>query len=131
MDSEQQFTPGPWHLELIGSWPFGVRVTANGKEIMSQSAHCLSSVQRTRRDCEMGEGFPVRGATKAEAKRAIAEQDANARLIAAAPELYKALKALLPEGWGDDETMDHMPGVKLARLALAKVSVPRTEAVKA
>ena len=48
------------------------------------------------------------------------EQQANARLIAAAPDLLEALKALLPEGWGKDDTMDHMPGVRLARLAIAK-----------
>lgn len=47
-------------------------------------------------------------------------REANANLIAAAPELYEALMALLPEGWGDDDTMDHMRGVKLARLAIAK-----------
>lgn len=46
--------------------------------------------------------------------------EANARLIAAAPDLLTSLKALLPEGWGDDDTMDHMPGVKLARAAIAK-----------
>lgn len=48
------------------------------------------------------------------------ERVANARLIAAAPELLEALKELLPEGWGDDDTMDHMPGVKRARYAIAK-----------
>ena len=48
------------------------------------------------------------------------EDAANARLIAAAPDLLEALKALLPEGWGKDDTMDHMPGVRLARLAIAK-----------
>jgi len=37
--------------------------------------------------------------------------------------LLEALKALLPEGWGDDDTMDHMPGVKLARLAIARQRV--------
>lgn len=47
--------------------------------------------------------------------------EANARLIAAAPDLLSALKALMPEGDGwYDGTMDHMPGVKLARLAIAK-----------
>lgn len=35
-------------------------------------------------------------------------------------ELVTALKALLPEGWGDDDTMDHIPGVKLARAAIAR-----------
>ena len=33
--------------------------------------------------------------------------------------LLRALKALLPEGWGDG-TMDHMPGVKEARLAIER-----------
>lgn len=48
------------------------------------------------------------------------EMMANALLMAAAPELIAALKELMPEGWGEDNTMDHMPGVKLARLAIAK-----------
>lgn len=48
------------------------------------------------------------------------EKAANTRLIAAAPDLLAALKALLPEGWGDDDTMDHIPGVKQARAAIAK-----------
>lgn len=44
---------------------------------------------------------------------------ANARLIAAAPDLLAACKALLPAGW-DDGVMDHIPGIKLTRLAIAK-----------
>jgi hypothetical protein len=47
------------------------------------------------------------------------EAEANARLIAAAPELLAACKALMPEGW-DEGHMDHMPGIKLARLAIAR-----------
>jgi hypothetical protein len=56
------------------------------------------------------------------------------RIQWAAVDLYEALKAMMqalrsanaplgasqPEGWADDDTMDHMPGVKQARLALAK-----------
>lgn len=35
--------------------------------------------------------------------------------------LLAACKALMPEGWDDDDGhMDHMPGIKLARLAIAK-----------
>lgn len=34
-------------------------------------------------------------------------------------ELLQALKGLLPDGW-DDGAMDHMPGVRDARLAIAK-----------
>ncbi len=41
-------------------------------------------------------------------------------LVSAAPDLLEAIKCLLPEGWGDDGTMDHMRGVKAARLAIAK-----------
>ena len=33
-------------------------------------------------------------------------------------ELLMALKGLLPEGW-DDGSMDHMPGVRVARIAIA------------
>lgn len=40
-------------------------------------------------------------------------------LHAAAPDLLKALKELYPSEWYDG-TMDHMPGIKTARLAIAK-----------
>lgn len=42
----------------------------------------------------------------------------NARLLAASPQLLAALQKLLPQGW-DDGTMDHIPGVKEAREAIA------------
>lgn len=42
------------------------------------------------------------------------------RLHGTAPELLDALKAMMPEGWGDDGMMDHMPGIKQARLAIKK-----------
>lgn len=50
-----------------------------------------------------------------------AETIATARLMAAAPDLLAACQALLPEGW-DDGTMDHMPGIALARAAIAKAT---------
>ena len=50
--------------------------------------------------------------------RLLAQGEAEEPLYTLAVELATALKALLPEGWGDDDVMDHMPGVKLARLAL-------------
>ena len=40
-------------------------------------------------------------------------------LHGSAKDLLSACKELLPEGW-DDGAMDHMPGVKKARLAIAK-----------
>ena len=49
------------------------------------------------------------------------------RFARAAPYLHRAVKALLPEGWGDDDTMDHLPGVKLARYALSICNPPPGE----
>lgn len=37
------------------------------------------------------------------------------------PQAIAALKELLGD-WADDDTMDHMPGVKVARAALAQLS---------
>lgn len=80
-----KFTPGPWRLSLVQRWPFGVEVVSeNGRFILHESATCHSTVQKTRADNEAGMGFKKESG---EAAAAIAEQDANARLIAAAPEL--------------------------------------------
>lgn len=44
-------------------------------------------------------------------------RDAAARI----EQLEKALRGLMPKGWDDpDEHMDHMPGIKSVRLALAQ-----------
>jgi hypothetical protein len=51
-------------------------------------------------------------------KRKVVSQKSCALHLAAA-DLLTACKALLPSGW-DDGVMDHMPGVKIARLAIAK-----------
>jgi hypothetical protein len=97
--SDAKHTEGPWALELVQSFPFGVRVTAqNGAVIHLESAAASSSRQQTRADCEMGYGFAEAGVRpeflRSTAVRLIAEQDANARLIAAAPELLAELKKL-------------------------------------
>jgi hypothetical protein len=89
----------------------------------------------TREDCENGFGFPVKssmpGGTQAEAVLAIAEQDANARLIAAAPDLLEALKALLvmchsPEPVKLDEALTWRENDEraeaMARAAIAKAT---------
>ncbi len=96
------FTPGPWALELRQAWPFGVRITAaNGDTILQVGACAHSTVQKTRQECEDGVGFRHKskdGSTTRDAVIfAIAEQDANARLIAAAPTMHFLLKRLIDE----------------------------------
>lgn len=92
------YTPGPWTLELVQKWPFGVRVVADRQEILQQSAYCSSTEQRTRLDCELGVGFGGRDFTTiAEAQVHIANQDANARLITAAPDLLEAAKLAMED----------------------------------
>jgi hypothetical protein len=54
----------------------------------------------------------------------ISLSQADAALIAAAPDMLEALKELLGD-WGADDVMDHMPGVRAARLAIAKAEAWR------
>lgn len=69
----------------------------------------------------------VKGVTAAKGAESVYRQDfseidhPDARLIASAPELLEAVEALLPADWRDG-VMDHLPGVKIARLALAKAT---------
>lgn len=92
-----KYTDGPWEVD------------PDDRPGMDYNNHVISA-QTSERICFMAHGGPSRQD----------EYDANARLIAAAPDLLEALKAVLPEGWGDDDTMDHIPGVKQARAAIAK-----------
>lgn len=58
-------------------------------------------------------------------KRKVVTQK-SCTLHLAAADLLAACKALLPQGW-DDGVMDHMPGVKMARLAIAKAEGRETQ----
>jgi len=90
--SEVKWTRGPWRLEVVQKFPFGVTIWAGDWIIMRQDAICFATGQKSRRDNETGLGFERGGATeRAAAEAAIAEQDATAHLITAAPELYYAL----------------------------------------
>jgi hypothetical protein len=95
--------PGPWILEpdSIGQMYYLVP-ESGGMTGEKEWGPWIASIHR-----RMGD-------------KPIPNAEGNAHLIAAAPDLLDALKALMPEGWGEDDTMDHIPGVKLARLAIAK-----------
>lgn len=104
-----RFTPGPWKLALVGKWPFGVWVSSiDGKVVLEQHAVAHSTRQKTREDCENGVGYDwhpkhPQATPRQAAIDAIVEQDANARLIAAAPELLAALQEFMSM-WGSKDT---------------------------
>lgn len=82
-------TPGPWEFKPIEKWPFGVHVFAGNYDIHKEDAYAHSTTQDNRRENELGIGF--KGAEADLAEKAIKTQDANARLIAAAPTLLAEL----------------------------------------
>ena len=130
MSEHKVFTPGPWKMEKIVEWPFGIHVLAGDKIIVTQDAYCCSTRQKTREDNESGVGFGHDLTTRVQAAAAIAEQDANAKLIADAPRLLaenaKLRAALI--GLGDslgcvDECFErglrnHSPACEAAKAAL-------------
>src|SRR6185503_11100335 len=128
MAQEAKHTPGPWRLELRQSFPFGFEILAGQCGIIAQDAYCFSSKQKTREDNERGVGFPRRakdGETTAKmAADFIAEQDANARLIAAAPDLLSIVLRFvaLPGGaWNPERhAAEEAELMQDARTALAK-----------
>jgi hypothetical protein len=109
LEQHAAHTPGPWVPRRAGTFIEG---EPGHEETHNYPAHVVvidktdKGLRRTRFVAECsGSGLP---------------NDANARLIAAAPELLAALKEIMPDGWGENSTMDHMPGIKAARLAIAK-----------
>lgn len=128
--SKPTHTPGPWVLELQEVRPHRIVIRAGDREILSQDMYAHSSVQRTLADCLAAIGFPA--AERASIIAALQEQVANARLIAAAPDLLEALNVFAgryacPDSLSDGATMTFTAAdIRLARAAIAKASGPPT-----
>jgi hypothetical protein len=114
--SEQlEHTPTPWEFDEVHSqsgrcFRIGSRAQLDYKRTLSEgNSRRLPSYACLYDDGHYG------GDSPAAANAAFIVKCVNAH-----DDLLAALKALLPEGWGDDETMYHMPGVKQACEAIAK-----------
>lgn len=97
-------TPGPWKLEFRTI--YALHVPPNPSYVMGVPRETKVFYCPVQGNGEYGSGPE--------------ELLDNARLIVESPELLGALKDMLPEGW-DDGTMDHMPGVKRARMVISRV----------
>lgn len=110
--SEHRFTPGPWMAFAHPSYGFCIYPTGDGAQPVRDSFAVVNFADASR------------GYGSEEAK-------ANARLIAAAPDLLEALKRLLPHtdwledegpigtGWKSDELVSV---IQNARAAIAKAT---------
>lgn len=101
------FTPGPWHYGDEDESVVGVHyVDVHAGEYCTASYRCTASVEGPFVDGEFG---PLDEETRA-----------NARLIAAAPELYEALEALVKEANGFELWQRPYGTLEPAMAALAK-----------
>ena len=85
-----QYTPGPWGLEHSNVWPWEMRITGPD---MTMDRVAYSTGQKSLDDMRCAKGFPHQDRDKI--IEAIREQEANARLISAGPDLLEACEALL------------------------------------
>ncbi len=118
-------TLGPWHT--------GANASSAPHHAICAGPHVLAVVHQFGYPAQIGKAdFAV---FKAKRRRRLRRgrsprSDANARLMAAAPELLDALSVLLPKGWSTGEPaqtptafrLDHLPGVATARAAIGKAT---------
>lgn len=109
-------TPGPWQLKFDKQWPFALRVIAKcGKEVLEQKPAAFSSADESREDVETARNWGHKD--KDEVVESIAEQTANARLIASAPDLLAVVEEIHSHLY---EKQDYFRVREMARVAIAK-----------
>ena len=106
--AEQKHTPGPWALAPYSDCDEVINVVAGYKDIGGgqSQAHWIA-------ECEAGVDFGD------DAEAIIATNEANARLIAAAPDLLAALKDII-EGVDECWMFDNPGSVDRAQAAIDK-----------
>ena len=120
MSKGAPYTPGPWEIEASEPGPDSVHA-GRARDLFVQATYNgdgVTSPSGTFTICQLADGFGLAGTAE--------ETDANARLIAAAPELLEALTGLLAVydkllgGMG-------MPEARTARLLLQRLRLPRVQ----
>lgn len=86
-------TPGPWMVEMDANWPFDIKIKPN---IVLMGRVAYSSKQNSLEDVRSAVGFPHD--QREEVACLVAEQEANAHLIAAAPTMAEYIKRRADDG---------------------------------
>ena len=119
-------TPGPWGLDMFPDY-----VDGTDMEVLDMAWFPIAEVAGRPIINRWHERYPkmnhwAEGADdgRTQVCRSQPELEANARLIAAAPELLEALEKLIrdarPSNWDDDEDMDQWQAWLAADAAIAK-----------
>lgn len=115
----EKHTPGPWAISTEERFPFSMSIWASNSEwpVVEMRRIAWSSQQKTLQDMRDAVGFDH--PKRKEMAALVAQQEADARLIAAAPELLAALQACLSPDGGFYCTADVE---RAARAAIAKAT---------
>ena len=110
-------TKGPWSVVQNEKWPFGIKIEP---EILRMDCYAHSTSQKTLDDMRNALGFPNN--ERAGIITAIQEQESNARLIAAAPDLLEALKECRAAMYADNPADGWFEIIKSADAAISKAT---------
>ncbi|QDP48372.1 MAG: hypothetical protein Tp118SUR00d2C21406231_66 [Prokaryotic dsDNA virus sp.] len=108
-------TPAPWDVQLEESWPWAIAIM--GPDI-SIPRYAYSTADKSLDDVRAAKSFDYD--ERDEISRRIAQQEADARLIAAAPDLLEALDDLLEVCAHSNGELDRRAPMDAARAAIDK-----------
>lgn len=97
---KNKHTPGPWEVHEDPRFPFRISIRNSHETILGMDRTSFSTEQETLSDCREGKGFSEKNGEAQLVREGIANQEANARLIAASPTMYDYIKR---QAWNGDK----------------------------